>query len=228
MPNQSLSTVQAHAPKRVGADERRSQLIDTAMELFGTRGFTGTTTREIARAAGVNEAIIFRFFPHKDDLYAAILERKSADARTDALVDQLRTAARAGDDAAVIGGLVRHVVDHHRRDPQFLRLMLHSALEGHSFARQYRERHFEPLHVFLLDYVIDRQRSGRFRAGDPEAIVRAILAVPVHHGMVETLLPGDHRTAEDVAELYATIILEGLRAPSTAAPRPARASSSNP
>ena len=208
-------TVEAqHATKRIPADERRHQLIDIAMRLFSRNGFSGTTTREIAREAGVNEAIIFRFFPHKDDLYAAILERKSSEACSDSFVAELRAAASSGADAAVISRLVRHIVEHHRRDPQFLRLMLHSALEGHSFAREYRERHFAPLHRFLLEYVIARQAAGRFRAGNPEALVRAILAVPVHHGLVETLLPEDNAVGdEDVVDIYATIILGGLTRP---------------
>jgi AcrR family transcriptional regulator len=200
------------ASSRLSAEERRRQLIETATRLFASNGFSGTTTREIARAAGVNEAIIFRFFPHKDDLYAAILESKSADARTDALVDELRTAAAAGDDARVIGTVVRHITEHQRRDPEFLRLMLHSALEGHSFARQYRERHFAPLHLALREYVTARQRDGQFRAGDPEALVRAILAVPVHHSLVETLLPDDNVSfGHDVVDIYTTFILQGLR-----------------
>lgn len=197
--------------RRLSAGDRRAQLIDTAMALFARNGFSGTTTREIARAAGVNEAIIFRFFPHKDDLYAAILEHKSSEACTDALVDQLRAAAAAGDDRAVIGTVVRHIVEHHRADPQFLRLMLHSALEGHSFALQYRERHFAPLHQFLLEYVRQRQQDGRFRAGDSEALVRVILAVPVHHGLVEGLLPEHNVTfAGDVVAIYTSIVLDGL------------------
>jgi AcrR family transcriptional regulator len=198
--------------RRVSADERRSHLIDAAMALFARKGFSGTTTREIARAAGVNEAIIFRFFPHKDDLYAAILEHKSGEARTDALVGELRAAMAMGDDGAVVDRVVRHLVEHHRADPQFFRLMLHSALEGHSFARQYRERHFAPLHQFLLEYVTARQQAGRFRAGDSEALVRVILAVPVHHGLIETLLPDDNVTfAGDIVGIYTAIILEGLR-----------------
>lgn len=201
----------AAPPRRRPAADRRTQLIDTAMCLFARNGFSGTTTREIARAAGVNEAIIFRFFPHKDDLYAAILERKSTEARTDTLVGELREAAAAGDDTRVIATVVGHIVEHRRRDPEFLRLMLHSSLEGHSFARQYRERHFAPLHLFLLEYVTARQIDGRFRAGDPEAFVRAILAVPVHHGMVETLLPGDNATCgPDCVDVYTTFILRGL------------------
>ena len=105
--------------KRLTADERRNQLIDTAMRLFSRNGFNGTTTREIALAAGVNEAIIFRFFPHKDDLYAAILERKASQSCTDAWVEELQTAAAAGDDEAVIRIVVRHLIEHHRRDPIF-------------------------------------------------------------------------------------------------------------
>ena len=215
-----------NAAKRLSADERRNQLIDTAMRLFSRKGFSGTTTREIALAAGVNEAIIFRFFPHKDDLYAAILERKSNEACTDAWVEGLQTAAASGDDDAVIRIVVSHLLEHQRRDPVFTRLMLHSALDNHSFAQQYRDRHFAPVHRFLLDYVAARQREGVFRAGDAQALVRAILAVPVHHGLVETLLP-DRNIAfsDDLIDVYTTFILGGLRTvPSSAAPQGARPS----
>ena len=201
--------------RRVPAGDRRNQLIDIAMELFARNGFSGTTTREIARSANVNEAIIFRFFPHKDDLYAAILERKSSEACSDAMVEELRAAAAAGDDTAVIGTVVRQIVERHREDPQFMRLMLHSALEGHSFARQYRDRHFAPLHRFLIEYVIGRQRDARFRAGDPEALARMILAVPVYHGLVENLLPeAGAPVVEDLVGTYTSLILEGLSTPS--------------
>ena len=203
--------------RRVPAEDRRNQLIETAMNLFARDGFSGTTTREIARAAGVNESIIFRFFPHKDDLYAAILERKSGESPTDALVEQLRDAAAAGDDERVVRTLLGHIVNHLTSDPEFLRLMLHSALEGHSFAREYRDRHFAPLHGFLREYVETRQREGRFRAGDPDSLVRAILGVPVHHALVENLLPD--ATARVTPEWIATFVqfvLSGLqRSPSS-------------
>jgi AcrR family transcriptional regulator len=199
---------------RLGADARRKQLIEIATRLFATKGFSATTTREIAAAAGVNEAIIFRFFPHKDDLYAAILDAKSDEARTDSLVEELRAAAADHDDRRVIRTTVRSIVERLQRDPEFLRLMLHSALEGHSFAAQFRERHNAPLRRFLLEYVTGRQREGVFRAGDPEPLVRAILAVPVHHAMIETLMPPENRVQfhDDVIESYVTFVLHGLSA----------------
>jgi TetR/AcrR family transcriptional regulator len=188
------------------------------MYLFSQHGFSGTTTRQIAAAAGVTEAIIFRFFPHKEDLYAAILERKSTESCTDVWVDELRAASAAGDDEAVIRSVVTHIVAHQKRDPQFLRLMLYSSLEDHSFAREYRERHFAPLLEFLLGYVESRQRDGRFRPGNPRALVRAILAVPAHHSLIETLMPDEHPLPADAIDSYATFILAGLRTPPVSAP----------
>lgn len=195
-----MTTEPTSSVSRLPADERRQQLIDIATQLFAQRGFNATTTREIARAAGVNEAIIFRFFPHKDDLYRAILEQKSADARTDALIDTLRDLAARGDDAGVIRTIVRRIIDRHCCNPEFLRLMLHSSLEGHSLAREYRERHFAPLLGFLFEYIPARQREGRFQAAPPAALVRAILGIPAHHGLVEVLMPDAATVPGDAVE----------------------------
>ena len=61
---------------RMTGDARREQILQTAVTLFSQRGFKGTTTKEIARAAGVSEAMVFRHFENKDALYGAILDTK--------------------------------------------------------------------------------------------------------------------------------------------------------
>src|SRR3982751_707968 len=61
-------------PQRLPASDRRRQLVETALDIFSRKGFGGTTTKEIAAAAGVTEAIIFRHFPSKADLYNAFLD----------------------------------------------------------------------------------------------------------------------------------------------------------
>jgi AcrR family transcriptional regulator len=53
---------------------RQASLISAATSLFAARGFRGTTTKEIAKAAGVSEALLFKYFPTKRALYAAILQ----------------------------------------------------------------------------------------------------------------------------------------------------------
>jgi len=62
--------------KRLRAEERRSQLLRIAKELFSEHGFENTTAKSIAAAAGVTEAIVFRHFGSKQELYANILDRK--------------------------------------------------------------------------------------------------------------------------------------------------------
>jgi len=59
---------------RMTGDKRREQILQTAVDLFSQRGFKGTTTKEIARAAGVSEAMLIRHFATKDELYGAILD----------------------------------------------------------------------------------------------------------------------------------------------------------
>src|SRR5713101_1302381 len=105
---------------RLAAADRRRQILAVATPLFARQGFRGTTTRQIAERARVNEAIVFRHFPHKDDLYWAILDGKcrSAGGR-----QQLEAELRAGADeeetfAAIAEGILqRNTKDASHRSP---------------------------------------------------------------------------------------------------------------
>lgn len=180
------------------------------MRQFAEHGFSGTRTRAIAEAAGINEALLFRYFARKEDLYAAILDHKASLARTDQWVDELERAAKAGGDAAMVARLVTLIVQHLERDPDFLRLMLHSALESHELATDFRDRHYAPLYAFLLNYVERAQRSGRYRRGSSHAVVRFMLAVPIYHMLSETLLPMQRMNGGTPIAVYADLILGGV------------------
>lgn len=54
---------------RLSADERRTQIIEKAAEVFSVKGVTGTRTRDVADACGINEALIYRHFESKEELY---------------------------------------------------------------------------------------------------------------------------------------------------------------
>ena len=57
------------------AAERRETLIEAAVAAFAEHGFHGTPTTEIAKAAGISQAYLFRLFPTKADLYVAAVDR---------------------------------------------------------------------------------------------------------------------------------------------------------
>jgi len=57
---------------RLAAEDRRQSIVNAAREVFAQKGFDGTTTRDLAKAAGVSEALLYRHFPSKESLYAAM------------------------------------------------------------------------------------------------------------------------------------------------------------
>jgi AcrR family transcriptional regulator len=69
----------SQAPRRMTASERRDAILRAALPEFASKGYAGTTTRDLARAGGVTEPVLYRHFPSKADLYLAVL--RSAEAR---------------------------------------------------------------------------------------------------------------------------------------------------
>jgi AcrR family transcriptional regulator len=201
--------------KRFAAGTRRDQLIAVATRLFSERGFAGTTTRQIAQAADMNEALIFRYFPHKEELYVAILEAKARRAGTEAWVAELRAAAEAGGDFAVLRRLMILIMRHGRQDPEFLRLMLHAALDQREMMQEFRTRHLAPLYGEILRFVEAGQCARRFRGGPPHALARVLMAVPSYHAILDGVLGGDTfgEVGDDAAEIYACMLLAALEAP---------------
>src|SRR3954447_24631251 len=60
------------ATARLSAEQRRAAIIVAVRRVFAERGFHGTTTRALAEAAGVSEALLFKHFPNKEALYSAM------------------------------------------------------------------------------------------------------------------------------------------------------------
>jgi AcrR family transcriptional regulator len=59
------------------AEERREAVVEAGMEVFADRGFLGTPTMDVAKAAGISQAYLFRLFPTKTDLVVAVIERSN-------------------------------------------------------------------------------------------------------------------------------------------------------
>jgi TetR/AcrR family transcriptional regulator len=205
---------------RLTTDERRRQIIETAVELFAERGFVGTTTRRIADAAGITEAVIFQHFPDKDALYAAALEHKVGESAVEEWLASLELLRAQNDDAALLRDVYRRIIDHHERDPHHLRLLVYSALENHTLSRRMHLAQSHRIYQFLERFVIERQQAGRFRAGSPAVLVRALLAFPILHIFQRRLFGSWPTVSRDEAiELGVAVALDGLRPcePSSAA-----------
>lgn len=200
------------ARKRFSGEERRNQLLRTAVGLFSQRGFEGTTTKSIAAAAGVSEAVIFQHFQSKEELYVSILDYKALEAGLKEWEEQLREYARRLDDEALILSLVKKILTENRRDPQFQRLMFQSALSGHLLPKVMIQR-FLPLRRFLRDYIAMRQEQGAFKKYDPEVAVHAILSMPSYYGIGKNLFGVDElkMSEREMASRFTKFLLDVLQ-----------------
>jgi AcrR family transcriptional regulator len=70
-----LSASAAPARTLSTAEQRREDVLLAAMPVFGQRGLYGTPTTEVAKAAGISQAYLFRLYPTKEELFVALLER---------------------------------------------------------------------------------------------------------------------------------------------------------
>jgi TetR/AcrR family transcriptional regulator len=195
-------------------DQRRRQLIDVAIELFAKTGFEGTTTREIAKAAGVNEAIIFRHFETKDGLYAAILDQRAQETLSEEAFEALRGLATLGDDEGFFRFVVQRILHAYRDHPQYQRLLLFSSLEKHPFSQGYHERFVAPAFRFVRHYIETQQKAGVFRRCDAGLAVFALASMAAQYGTNKWLFQraDPHATEEEVVKEVTDLFLRGIRA----------------
>ena len=202
---------------RMAGEERRLQILAVAVSLFSQKGFRGTTTKEIAQAAGVSEAMVFRHFATKQELYSAILDHKAcASGRFDP-AEMAADPIERKDDRAVFESLALGALNHHENDPEFQRLLLHSALEKHELAQMFFDTIVRHVYDFLGNYIRVRQRDGAFIEIDPAIVVRCFIGMVMHHSLNNNLWDPDRRllniSNESAAKLFTDILLKGITLP---------------
>jgi AcrR family transcriptional regulator len=129
---------------KLTGEERRAAIIQAVRRLFADKGFHGTTTRELAEAAGVSEALLFKHFPNKEALYSAML-LASCPAKHSPVVERLKALEPSTSSLVIlVHRFTASLVEGCGRDEEeqeiMHRLMLRSLLEDGEFARLVLER----------------------------------------------------------------------------------------
>jgi len=154
--------------------DRRQEILAAAMDLFAKKGFRGTTTRDLATQAEVNEAIIFRHFTNKEELYRAILEHKAGQNR-EAQIEEFERLASSNDDEKFFQTLGNKFLERHENDSTFLRLLLFSALEGHELSDMFVAS--MTARNPIANHIQKRIDEGTFRKMDPQLAARGFFGM---------------------------------------------------
>jgi AcrR family transcriptional regulator len=158
----------------------------------------------------VNEAIIFRHFHTKSDLYRAILEEKITQTR-DATWAHLDRIAASTDPHAFLSTFGRMFLDKHEKDTTFMRLLMFSALEGHELADMFMAA--LAVRDPLAAYLQMQMDAGKFRHTDATLAARAFLGMFLAFVQMQEIF-GQKKSStfdrDQVVETFVSIFLNGM------------------
>jgi len=174
---------------RLPAAARKLQLLDTAAAVFAERGYNGTTTAELAKAAGVSEPIIYRHFKSKKNLFIELVERTGDETLANwqaALNAVVEPAERI---VTLIGGNPMVTPRGNLRYRVIVQAMTEVQDAG---IQEALRRHIAKLHTFLGKELETAQKSGqvskRFSA---ELTAWVLIHIALGYGTLATLgVPG--------------------------------------
>ncbi len=192
---------------RIPAAARRASIIRAAASIFGEKGFSGTKTREIASRAGVSEALIFKHFPSKEDLYAAILAEQSP---VPGLVERIQTLAEQRNDVEMFTAIAETIVGG-APDQNLMRLILFSALENHELSDMFFQNHIRHFYDALASYIEQRIADGAFQPVEPLVAARAFMGMLIYHRLLTVLFRAPlTQEPQDIVHTFVTVFMDGL------------------
>ena len=129
---------------KLSGEERRAAIIKAVRSVFAEKGFDGTTTRELADAAGVSEALLFKHFPNKEALFSA-MQLGCCNEQDHGRMQRLKSLEPSASTLVLmVHFLISRIVSGcaSREDEQTIqnRLMLRSLAEDGEFARLFLRR----------------------------------------------------------------------------------------
>lgn len=161
-----MNTTKAPAARRhLSAAARRESILAAAQRLFSDKGFFGVPVDEIARAVGVSPAVLYKHFPSKEALYEAVLNAIAC-RREDYVAAVLEEPS---DFASVLQRITLVYARSVAAEPDYLRLELHTMLEGSGAVVDFFEHRWRPFADFIEAGLREMAAAGSIPPVDEKA-----------------------------------------------------------
>ncbi len=151
-------------------DERKKQLLQVALDVFIEKGYYGTSTREIARRAGVSSGLLFHYFSNKDSIYLELVKIGVEEMKID-------TEIAMGAPYEYLFQTIKKVFEQIESNPSFGKMFVFmdnvqhtvvnekditSLLESADICKQW------------IPIILEGQQRGEFREGNPHSLCVAV------------------------------------------------------
>ena len=173
---------EARSTRRRQAEERRAQLMDTALNVFAQKGLEGATVKDLSEAAGVAQGLLYHYFRSKEELLRAALERHY-------FLPELRRITSPDRDRptqAVLIEVGEGFAAMLRERRPLLQVMIREAPTNPAVAERIARAQRESVRL-LSEYLESRVAAGELRPHDTQASARLLLYTVVMGHLTDTL-----------------------------------------
>ncbi len=190
----NYSRTQKHAagrrPKAGRSDgDTRAEILGAARRVFAQRGLAGTSVREVAEAARVNNAMIYYHFKDKDDLYRAVLS-DSFSAMIDIWKDPVFTSKTSV--RKKIEKYVEGFIRFQKGNEDLRRIMAMEFAGSSGNCTWICEQYFADNYAHLVKMFREGMKSGELRKFDPSLAVPSLIGVIIHNFILQPMAEHVH------------------------------------
>jgi AcrR family transcriptional regulator len=188
---------------------RREQILGAATRVFGEKGFSRATTREVARTAGVSEGTIYNYFEDKDALMLAILDRLNETERRAADFEE----GMATDFRGFLEQYLRRRMSLIWENREVFRAVLSEMLVNAELRDRYLQHVVDPTMKIAEENFRVRIEQGEVRETDAPLVVRSVAGAVL--GVLVLALLGDEEInsrSGEVPDVLAALLLHGFDA----------------
>jgi len=198
-------------PKARNKNSTEERIVEAAVQLFSRQGFSGSSTHEIARLAGVSEVTVFRHFPRKRDLFWEATESRLRRLR---ISKELRCRLESDENPrTALPGIVSLLVETVQHQPEMMRLLYLSLFELEHGAERVLRKHLVPLFEPVREYLSRCASKGLIRDLEPGVAALGLAAsVAAHQGLQQVLTNkgAPYPTTDDAIAVYTDFWMKAL------------------
>jgi TetR/AcrR family transcriptional regulator len=202
-------------PKQATRIQRKNRkaILESALQVFSTYGFRGSTIDRIAERAGLSKPNLLYYYPSKEAIYLAVLEDTLEE-----WLKPLRHLDPAGDPIEEIRRYISAKLEMSRTRPEASRLFANEILHGAPVIGEFLAGPLKALVDDKAAVIANWIGEGRLRAIDPRHLIMMIWAVTQHYADFDaqvTAVLGLHAAPaqryRSAGDTLMAVLLDGLR-----------------
>jgi AcrR family transcriptional regulator len=191
--------------RKLQAEERRIQIMDTALKVFAEKGFRGTSIKDIAEAAEISQGLMYHYFASKGDLLKATIEYYSF------LPELRRILADKENQPAdkVLKEIANKFLDMLEAKKSLVKILIRDVAFDPEVSDAWANLCQEGV-LLLKKYIDGRINSGEFRPHNSEVTARCMLANIVMYHFTKDVFKSSRTTKAEYVEEVLSNILKGI------------------